>query len=107
MGKIGKWLKSFLTSKKEKEKEKGKYTSNQNSSVAPENQTTPISISPTTSKEKRRWSLRRSSATATPTKDFNSIEQVATTSPPSGEATLDNEDEQKSMPWMWQWPQKC
>ncbi|XWS08925.1 hypothetical protein CRYUN_Cryun40dG0042300 [Craigia yunnanensis] len=94
MGKTGKWLKSFLTSKKEKEKEKGKYKNNQNSSVAPENPTTPISI-PSTPKEKRRWSFRRSSATATPTKDFNSTEQIATNPPPSGEATLDNEDEQK------------
>ncbi|XP_022722932.1 protein IQ-DOMAIN 14-like [Durio zibethinus] len=95
MGKTGKWLKSFLTGKKEKEKEKGKYTYNQNSSVAPENPTTPISIPPTTPKEKRRWSFRRSSATATPTKDFNSTEQVATTPPPSRDATVDNEDEQK------------
>ncbi|XP_007034846.2 PREDICTED: protein IQ-DOMAIN 14 [Theobroma cacao] len=94
MGKTGKWLKSFLTGKKDKEKEKGKYTSNQNSSVAPENPTTPISIPPTTPKEKRRWSFRRSSAGATPTKDLNSTEQVATP-PPSVEATLDNEDEQK------------
>ncbi|XVF63056.1 hypothetical protein PTKIN_Ptkin09bG0058100 [Pterospermum kingtungense] len=94
MGKTGKWLKSFLTGKKEKEKERGKYTtSNQNSSVAPENPTTPISITQTTPKEKKRWSFRRSSASATPTKEFNSAEQVATTTPPpSGE---DNEDEQK------------
>ncbi|XVE81666.1 hypothetical protein DITRI_Ditri15bG0083400 [Diplodiscus trichospermus] len=95
MGKTGKWLKSFLTGKKGKEKEKGKYTSNQNSSVAPENPTTPISNPPTTPKEKRRWSFRRSSATATPTKDFNTTEQVLTTPPPSREATLDNKDEQK------------
>ncbi|XVF28779.1 hypothetical protein REPUB_Repub15cG0060600 [Reevesia pubescens] len=98
MGKTGKWLKSFLTGKKDKEKlDKGKYISNQNSSVAPEiNPTTPISIPPTTPKEKRRWSFRRSSATATPTKDLNSTEQVAITPPLSVEATiLDYEDEQK------------
>ncbi|XVF38278.1 hypothetical protein REPUB_Repub20aG0086800 [Reevesia pubescens] len=96
MGKTGKWLKSFLTGKKDKEKaEKGKYTSDQNFSVAPEIPTTPISIPPTTPKEKRRWSFRRSSATETPTKDLNCTEQVATTTTPSVENTLDNEDEQK------------
>ncbi|XWS53934.1 hypothetical protein CRYUN_Cryun10bG0042700 [Craigia yunnanensis] len=95
MGKTGKWLKSFLTGKKDKEKEKGKYTSNQNSSVAPENPATPISIPPTTPKEKRRWSFRRSSATEMPIKDLNCTEQVATTPTPSVEAAMDNEDEQK------------
>ncbi|XVE65958.1 hypothetical protein DITRI_Ditri08aG0042100 [Diplodiscus trichospermus] len=95
MGKTAKWLKSFLTGKKDKEKEKGKYTSNQNSSVAPENPSTPMSIPPATPKEKRRWSFRRSSATATPTKDLNCTEHVATTPTPSVEATLDNEEEQK------------
>ncbi|TYH50080.1 hypothetical protein ES332_D10G180100v1 [Gossypium tomentosum] len=80
--KTRKWLKSFLTGKKVKEKEKGKYASNQNSLVAPENSTT-ISIPSTCSKEKRRWSFQRSSATLTPTKGINSIEQAPTTPPPS------------------------
>ncbi|XP_022748965.1 protein IQ-DOMAIN 14 [Durio zibethinus] len=95
MGKTAKWLKSFLTGKKDKEKEKGKYTSNQNSSVASEKPATPISIPPTTPQEKRRWSFRRSSATATLIKNLNCTEQVATIPTPSVEATLDNEDEQK------------
>ncbi|KAK8275949.1 hypothetical protein V6Z11_D10G169200 [Gossypium hirsutum] len=80
--KTRKWLKSFLTGKKVKEKEKGKYASNQNSLVAPDNSTT-ISIPSTCSKEKRRWSFQRSSATLTPTKGINSIEQAPTTPPPS------------------------
>ncbi|OMO85575.1 IQ motif, EF-hand binding site [Corchorus olitorius] len=106
MGKTGKWLKSFLTGKKDhKEKDqKGKFntSSNQNSSVVPENNpSTPISIPPTTPKEKRRWSFRRSSASATPTKELNSnTEQVSsnsnTTPPPALEAGLENgQDEQK------------
>ncbi|KAG4126330.1 hypothetical protein ERO13_D10G150666v2, partial [Gossypium hirsutum] len=82
IGKTRKWLKSFLTGKKVKEKEKGKYASNQNSLVAPDNSTT-ISIPSTCSKEKRRWSFQRSSATLTPTKGINSIEQAPTTPPPS------------------------
>lgn len=97
MGKAGKWLKSFLTGKKDKERKL--YTSaNQNSSVAPEiNPATPISIPPTTPKEKRRWSFRRSSATATPVRDFNCTEQFGTTTTPTAsvEITLDDDDEQK------------
>ncbi|KAK8555157.1 hypothetical protein V6N13_037489 [Hibiscus sabdariffa] len=97
MGKTGKWLKSFLTGKKDKEKEKGKYTSNLNSSVAPENPNTPISIPPTCSKERRRWSFRRSSATSTPTKDMNSTEQVPTTPPPSVEVATEDEQKKHAM----------
>ncbi|KAK4493091.1 hypothetical protein RD792_018067 [Penstemon davidsonii] len=51
MGKTGKWLRNFLTGKKDhKEKDQSKIN--------------PISIpQPTTPKEKRRWSFRRSSTT--------------------------------------------
>ncbi|GMI69978.1 IQ-domain 19 [Hibiscus trionum] len=93
MGKTGKWLKSFLTGKKDKEKEKGKYTSNLNSSVAPENPSTPISIPPTCSKERTRWSFRRSSAT----KDMNSTEPVPTTPPPSVEVATEDEQKKHAM----------
>ncbi|XP_042967587.1 protein IQ-DOMAIN 19-like isoform X2 [Carya illinoinensis] len=100
MGKTGKWFRSFLTGKKDKEKdqekEKGKFPSNQNSSITIENNpTTPISIPQTTSKEKRRWSFRRLSATAAAPKDLNSTETVAT-SPPGVKATLDIENELKN-----------
>lgn len=93
MGKPGKWLKSFLTGKKDKEKEKG--TSNQNSTPSIQNPVTPISIPPTTAKEKRRWSFRRSSATAAAPKDSNYTEPTATTQPAAVLDTFDSENEQK------------
>jgi hypothetical protein len=93
MGKPGKWLRSFLTGKKDKEKEKG--TSNQNSTPSIENPVTPISIPPTTAKEKRRWSFRRSSATAAAPKDSNYTEPPATTQPAAVQDTFDSENEQK------------
>ncbi|CAK7327112.1 unnamed protein product [Dovyalis caffra] len=93
MGKPGKWLRSFLTGKKDKEKEKG--TTNQNSSPRIENPATPISIPPNTPKEKRRWSFRRSSATAASSKDSNSTEPSATTPPPAVQGTSYSENEQK------------
>ncbi|XP_077247880.1 IQ-domain 19 isoform X2 [Tasmannia lanceolata] len=81
MGKTGKWIRNFLTGKKEKEKEKG----NQASPLPIENQSTPIQ---TPTKEKRRWSFRRSSAT----KDSNSLDPVSIT---PIQATLDSKNEQK------------
>lgn len=92
MGKTSKWLRSFLTGKKDKEK----LQSNQNSSsIAIETDpTTPISIQQTTPKEKRRWSFRRSSATAPASKDSNSTEAIATMSP-AVQTMLDTENEQK------------
>ncbi|KAK2647087.1 hypothetical protein Ddye_022282 [Dipteronia dyeriana] len=95
MGKTGKWLKSFLTGKKEK----GKFTSNQDfASGASENPTTPNLILPTTPKEKRRWSFRRSSATAPSAaapKDSNSTETIATAKLEIQADKVDNEDEKK------------
>jgi hypothetical protein len=95
MGKTGKWLRSFLTGKKDKEKDKEKLQSNQNSSISIEtNPTTPISIPQTTPKEKRRWSFRRSSATSPASKDLNSTEPIATSSP-AVQTMLDTDNEQK------------
>ncbi|KAK9287692.1 hypothetical protein L1049_016130 [Liquidambar formosana] len=95
MGKTSKWLRSFLTGKKDKEKkEKEKCNSNQPTIIATEIPTTPISIPPTTPKEKRRWSFRRSSATAPGPKDSNSVEAIATT-PPAVQTMLDADNEQK------------
>ncbi|KAL0551103.1 hypothetical protein IC582_010185 [Cucumis melo] len=80
MGKTSKWLRNFLTGKKDKEKEK--WPSNQNSSEYP---ATPISIRHNP-KEKKRWSFRRSSAAAAvavlPRDSFPfPLEMVSTTMP--------------------------
>lgn len=94
MGKTGKWLRNFLTGKKEKEKEKEKSANNQNFSNGTENPTTPVSTTP---KEKKRWSFRRSSATATPTtasKELNFVESNVTASQAVQTAT-DIQDEQR------------
>ncbi|XP_057466567.1 protein IQ-DOMAIN 19-like [Actinidia eriantha] len=70
MGKTSKWIRNFLTGKKDREKDK---RDRERESSTPVNQltplvpTTPIPIPPTTPREKRRWSFRRSSATATAT----------------------------------------
>ncbi|OAY55706.1 protein IQ-DOMAIN 19 [Manihot esculenta] len=93
MGKTGKWLRSFLTGKKDKEKEKEKCRTNQNSATGIENAATPVSIPPTPPKEKR-WSFRRSSATAAAPRDMNFTEAIAPPQP-AAQATLDSENEQK------------
>ncbi|KAI5649224.1 hypothetical protein M9H77_35229 [Catharanthus roseus] len=87
MGKASKWIKNLLTGKKD-QKETEKKSTNGNhrqstNSTAIEQPTTPIAILPTTPKEKRRWSFRRSSATAPAQKDINSTE-----TPPSQNGTL-------------------
>ncbi|QHN80013.1 protein IQ-DOMAIN 19 isoform X1 [Arachis hypogaea] len=105
MGKAGKWLRNFLTGKKEREKEKvkdkcGGNATSLNSSNGTENPTTPNSTTP---KEKRRWSFRRSSATSTstpttPSKELNFAESNVTASQtPQAAATTDIplDDEQK------------
>ncbi|GMN46762.1 hypothetical protein TIFTF001_015942 [Ficus carica] len=93
MGKTSKWLRSILTGKKAKEKEKENCLSDHNSIA--ENPTTPISIPQSTPKEKRRWSFRRSSASAAPSKDSNSAEHMAVTPPPVVQAAFDAENEHK------------
>ncbi|KAK6929917.1 protein of unknown function DUF4005 [Dillenia turbinata] len=102
MGKAGKWLRNFLTGKKDKEKEKEKEKEKNakiqpSTSVTENTTTTPISTTPTTPKEKRRWSFRRSSATAASPKDLNSTDSVvSSTAPlPSMQAIMDSESEQK------------
>ncbi|KAK6122682.1 hypothetical protein DH2020_043566 [Rehmannia glutinosa] len=82
MGKTGKWIRNFLTGKKDhKEKESKKNaTSLQNSATNIEHHypTTPISIpQPTTPKEKRRWSFRRPSAAAPERPDSDFVENTA------------------------------
>ncbi|KAJ0982467.1 hypothetical protein J5N97_010741 [Dioscorea zingiberensis] len=73
MGKTSKWLRSFLTGKKEKEKN---INVNQPSALPGG---TPVSVP--TSKEKRRWSFRRSAAAGTTAKDLNSHDFLGSTSP--------------------------
>ncbi|KAJ6689348.1 hypothetical protein OIU85_005721 [Salix viminalis] len=92
MGKPGKWLKSFWTGKKDKET---KGSAQQNSTPVIENPVTPISIPPSTPKEKRRWSFRRSSATAAAPKDSNSSEPSASPQPAAVQGTLNSDNEQK------------
>lgn len=93
MGKTGKWIRNFLTGKKDKERDREKDKEKLNS-IAIENPSTPILIPPTTPKEKRRWSFRRSSATSAGHKDSISMDTIATT-PPAGQTILDSENEQK------------
>ncbi|KAJ7979992.1 Protein IQ-DOMAIN like [Quillaja saponaria] len=95
MGKTGKWLKSFLTGKKDKdrEKEKERRATNQSYSIINENPTTPGSNPQSTPKEKKRWSFRRSSATEPASKDLNSTEATITT-PLTRPTTLDPGNEQ-------------
>ncbi|XP_027116863.1 protein IQ-DOMAIN 19-like isoform X1 [Coffea arabica] len=100
MGKTGKWIRNFLTGKKDKEREKDKEKVKNTGNLQPPSisaeqiPTTPITIPPTTPKEKRRWSFRRSSATAPGQKDSNSTDMMATT-PPSQQAFLEADADQK------------
>ncbi|KAH6769942.1 hypothetical protein C2S52_014745 [Perilla frutescens var. hirtella] len=80
MGKTGRWIRNFLTGKKDKEREKEREkeskqeSNNQPISGNEHRPTTPISIpQPTTPREKRRWSFRRSSATAPGKQDSDNI----------------------------------
>jgi ribosomal protein L18 len=95
MGKKGKWLKNLLTGKKDKEKEKEKE--NQNFSNGTENPTTPVSTS--TTKEKKRWSFRRSSAAATPTvsKELNNSDVIASMTVQSTVTDIQNEQRNHAM----------
>lgn len=109
MGKASKWIKNLLSGKKDKDqKEKEKETeknsssttgyciqTNSNSTVI-DHPTTPISVLPTTPKEKRRWSFRRSSATAPAQKEVvNSTAMEATTPSAVQQGLLETENDQK------------
>ncbi|XP_016184887.1 uncharacterized protein LOC107626504 [Arachis ipaensis] len=77
MGKTGKWLRNLLTGKRDKEKYREKCATI--SPIVLSNGTeNPITPNSTTPKEKRRWSFRRSSATATASKELNFAEASAT-----------------------------
>ncbi|KAL0924694.1 hypothetical protein M5K25_005544 [Dendrobium thyrsiflorum] len=83
MGKASKWLRGLLIGKKEKEKEKVK-AGNLTIGLTAENRSVPAT------KEKRRWSFRRSVGTA---KDLNSTEPRI--SVPCRELLFDSEIDQK------------
>ena len=93
MGKTGKWIRNLLAGKKDKERDREK-DKEKLYPIAIENPTTPILIPPTTPKEKRRWSFRRSSATSAGHKDSISVDAIAT-SLPAAQPTLDSDNEQK------------
>ena len=92
MGKTGKWLRNLLTGKKDKEKHKEKCATSLSVSNSTENPSTPVSTTP---KEKRRWSFRRSSATATASKELNFAEASVTASVTVQTAATDAQNEQK------------
>ncbi|KAL2469837.1 IQ-domain 19 [Abeliophyllum distichum] len=97
MGKTSKWIRNFLTGKKDKEKEKNNANNLQISAGNGNHQppTTPISILPTTPKEKRRWSFRRSSAASAPgQQELNSGDNVAAT-PSAQAAAMELESDSK------------
>ncbi|KAL3812573.1 hypothetical protein ACJIZ3_013841 [Penstemon smallii] len=79
MGKTGKWLRNLLTGKKDhKEKEQSKNH--------------PISIpQPTTPKEKRRWSFRRSSTTAPGTTPPEAVAVIQLTADAAEKTSADEE----------------
>ncbi|PIN17781.1 hypothetical protein CDL12_09556 [Handroanthus impetiginosus] len=81
MGKTGRWIRNLLTGKKDKDIKNENHHHNSANNGNENRTTTPISITqPTTPKEKRRWSFRRSSATAPVGKvqEGSSVENRAT-----------------------------
>lgn len=65
MGKTGRWIKNLLTGKREKERESRSESNHHPVSSNAANEHRPATpTQPTTPKEKRRWSFRRSSAAA-------------------------------------------
>lgn len=90
MGRTGKWLRNLLTGKRDREKEKEKCSTNLSLvNGTTENPTTPVSTT-TPTKEKRRWSFRRSSAS----RELNLAESGVTASVTVQIAT-DAENDQK------------
>ncbi|KFK43744.1 hypothetical protein AALP_AA1G167200 [Arabis alpina] len=91
MGKTSKWIRSFLTGKKERSKEKTNETEFGYTSTIPG-----------TPKEKRRWSFRRSSATGPPPISSSTVKdsspppqpQPHQPQPPQQPAIADSEDEE-------------
>uniref|UniRef100_A0A7N0TFE2 DUF4005 domain-containing protein n=1 Tax=Kalanchoe fedtschenkoi TaxID=63787 RepID=A0A7N0TFE2_KALFE len=98
MGKTGKWIKSLLSGKKA---EKEKWSTQEAATlVGPGNPTTPISVPPTTPKDKKRWSFRRSSATSNTSGPLNlsSTEAIAGANTlPAAVSIMDSQSEEKKL----------
>ncbi|KAM7258583.1 hypothetical protein ACFE04_014324 [Oxalis oulophora] len=88
MGKTGKWLKNLLAGKKDHKDQKERNSSNPNGSEIP---TTPTAIPQTTPKEKKRWSFRRSSASAPTTPPNKEIVLYSAEPSVSSVSNLENE----------------
>ncbi|XP_075473500.1 protein IQ-DOMAIN 19-like isoform X2 [Primulina tabacum] len=87
MGKTGKWIKNFLIGKKDKEKgidnPRNQKQISANGDGDENRHTIPMSVpQPTAPREKRRWSFRRSSATAPGLKETNALENAAAANTP-------------------------
>ncbi|KAJ8547335.1 hypothetical protein K7X08_010921 [Anisodus acutangulus] len=95
MGKTGRWIKSFLTGKKDKDRDKLEGKKNTNSITSNEHPTTPISVPSTTPKEKKRWSFRSSSATPPDQKDLSGTDFIVTTPTPAKQEFFDSENDHK------------
>ncbi|KAL5712510.1 hypothetical protein ACHQM5_014676 [Ranunculus cassubicifolius] len=75
MGKTSKWIRNFLTGGK-KVKVKGEYICSEDNSISAEMPKTPMVVHPSTPKEKKRWSFRRSASGG---KGVSSIDLIVTT----------------------------
>ncbi|KAK4388328.1 hypothetical protein Sango_2439400 [Sesamum angolense] len=75
MGKTGRWIRNFLTGKKESKN----ATISADNAANEDRPATPLLFpQPTTPKDKRRWSFRRSSATVPGRPDLNPVESIPT-----------------------------
>ncbi|KAK1379983.1 hypothetical protein POM88_026727 [Heracleum sosnowskyi] len=83
MGKASKWIKNFLTGKKSSSHQPIPVDANHYAK-------TPISNSLTSSKDKRRWSFRKTSNTVIYQHELNVVDTI-----PNMQATLEAENEQK------------
>lgn len=81
-----------MIGKKDKERDKLEGDKNQNTIISNEHPTTPISVTSTTPKDKKRWSFRRSSATQPAQRDLSGTDIVAIT---AKQELLDSDNEHK------------
>ncbi|KAL5702207.1 IQ-domain [Ranunculus cassubicifolius] len=96
MGKTSKWIRNFLGGKKDKVKEKDRSKEVSPVEAVNPTTTTPVAVTPSTPKEKKRWSFRRSPAT-TPTKDSTSVDSTPVISAPVVQTIAESAEEQKKV----------
>ncbi|CAH9145386.1 unnamed protein product [Cuscuta epithymum] len=101
MGKTGKWIKNFLTGKKGTKEKVGRNNPTLTSGAGNQVPSTPP-VSAATPKDKKRWSFRRSSATAPPpagqqqNRDLNASENaISATTPNAKRETVESDHDQK------------